>query len=403
MSEINNAIKWLEGEVVPMILNNLGKQKNKFHCKWSKIKNCYFLSYVFFVDLTIINDSGEDEDTLHLAIKIPPPFIDLLQRFHTDWLYANEIIFYTQIAKNNQAFPHYYYGTADNKEKCVIVMENLCSNNFNLCPVLHDIPFKYVISGVREIGRFHAMGYVMKHHCPHKLAGIVTCLRDSRLIAGNWLHDTIEIVATRPVEWLRKTNYDPDFCNKMDKYLGDAFNTIMLDSIKPVEPLAVLCHGDFTRSNIFYKETSNELKAMLIDFGMITYASPSIDLSTLLFLNATSEDRRQRFNEIINAYHDALMDYLREAGLIDLSSYSMEKFLQDYKRCAAYGFIIAIYFLPVISGFCEADQDNHNRPHHKDAAWLMKAAGGDAMSEKFADMLLELRDTGCLDHVLKQK
>ena len=40
---------------------------------------------------------------------------------------------------------------------------------------------------------------------------------------------------------------------------------------KPVEPLATLCHEDFIRNNVFFKESNDGIEANLIDFGMINY------------------------------------------------------------------------------------------------------------------------------------
>ncbi|KAK0181512.1 hypothetical protein PV327_003790 [Microctonus hyperodae] len=400
MSDVEFLIKWLETEVVPKVVDTLNKQYYKVKCTWSPVENVYFLSYVFFVDLTFINELDIVEETLHLAIKTPPPFTEVIERFRTEILYENEIIFYQHIAKNNKSFPKFYYGACEDMKKTVIVMENICKMGFKLCPELYDIPLKYIINSVREIGRFHAMGYIMKERSPEQFITVCKSIQESRLIPGKSFHHIINTIGTRPVEWLRKINYDSDFCDKMDNYLGDAFNTILLDAIKPVEPLAVLCHGDFTRSNIFFRETSNGVDAMLIDFGMITYASPSIDLSTLLYLNGSSNDRKEKFHEIFRAYHDSMFNYFHEAKFTNIKQYSFDNMVKDYKRHAAYGFIIAVYFLPVLRGFCDSSQDSQHELHHEESMQTKRTMGGDVMSSIFADMLVELRDTGCLDHVL---
>lgn len=400
MSDVEFLIKWLEAEVVPKVVDTLDKQYYKVKCTWSPVENVYFLSYVFFVDLTFINKLGNVEETLHLAMKTPPPYPEVFKRFRTEILYKNEIIFYQHIAKNNKYFPKFYYGTCEDMKKTVIVMENICKMNFKLCPELYDIPYKYIINSVREIGRFHAMGYIMKERFPEQFITVRKSIQESRLMAGNSFHSFIEAIATRPVDWLRKINYDSDFCDKMDNYLGDAFNTILLDAVKPIEPLAVLCHGDFTRNNIFFRETSTGVDTMLIDFGMITYSSPAIDLSTLLYLNGSANYRKEKFNEIFRAYHDSMLNYFHEAKFTNIEQYSFDNMVKDYKRHAAYGFIIALYFLPVLRGYYDSDQENRHELHRKKNAQTIRTVGGDLISSIFADMLVELRDTGCLDHVL---
>ncbi|KAG6558342.1 EcKinase 8 [Microplitis demolitor] len=412
-------------EIIPKVLKISNKENYKIKCMESSINDTFSLSSVHFIDITLVNN-----DKINLVIKIPPNSSDRLEQFDLKQLFRNEIIFYENFS-NHVAVPKFFYGlAAEDVSKNVIVLENVTKSGFKMCPAEYHMPFRYVINAVRELGNFHAAHYVFKERNPDKFKKIVCDIKESWFVEGNWLADKIKIVGNRPVEWLRKINYDSNFCNKMEYYLGDAFNMIILDAIKPVEPLAVLCHGDFTRTNMLFRELScaddgddsgvdnsdveekKRLEVMLIDFGMIRYASPSIDLSTLLYLNCTSEDRKNRFDEIFLAYHDALLDYLTKAELIDLSRYSFEKMLEDYKRRAAYGFIVALYFLPFLYGFGD-DPDKNNdttasssttatdtsTKDNKDLTTITWA-GGDAMSAVFADMLLELKDTGCLNHII---
>ncbi|XP_057332969.1 uncharacterized protein LOC130672187 [Microplitis mediator] len=415
-------LKRFTTEILPKVLEILNKENYKVKCVEPSINDTFSLSSVHFIDITFTNN-----EKLNLVIKIPPNSSDLLTQFDLNQLFRNEIIFYDNFS-NNVVVPKFFYGlAAEDISKNVIVLENVTKRGFKMCLTEYNMPFHYVINAVRELGRFHAVHYVFKERNPDKFKKIICDIKESWFIEGNWLADKIKIVGNRPVEWLRKINYDSNFCNKMDYHLSDAFNMIILDAIKPVEPLAVLCHGDFTRSNMLFRELSfaddgndsgvdngdeeekKRLEVMLRDFGMIRYASPSIDLSTLLYLNCTSEDRKNRFDKIFLAYHDALLDYLTKAELIDLSRYSFEKMLEDYKRRAAYGFIVALYFLPVLYGFGD-DPDKNNdttastiatasSKDNKDLTTITWA-GGDAMSAMFADMLLELKDTGCLNHII---
>uniref|UniRef100_A0A0C9Q679 TP53RK protein n=1 Tax=Fopius arisanus TaxID=64838 RepID=A0A0C9Q679_9HYME len=403
---MSTMIEWLDEEVIPKIIERIEKSGRKFKRNWAELENFHFSSQVFLLELIFKEDEKNEEETFHLILKCPSVPHELSWKLLDNGMYANEILFYEKFARNSPTYPRYIYGTADDPDKTVVIMENVSKRGFKMCPQPYDVPFKYVIHAVREIGRFHGAGYVMKAKYPKEFREMISQIKLCRYVRGSRYEILIETVALRPLEWLRKINYDSVFCDKMEKYFGDAFNNIILNGMRPIEPLAVLIHGDFTRSNMLFKETSDKVETMLIDFGTICYASPGIDLSTFLFLNASSEDRRNRFDEIFAAYHESLLGYLRDAGVVDLENYSIESMLNDYRSRATFGYITALHFLPVLRGYCHHDDDDCKPSRGREdivaASGRVKVGGGDGMSKEFADMLLELRNTGCLDHVLEE-
>lgn len=79
--------------------------------------------------------------------------------------------------------------------------------------------------------------------------------------------------------------------------------------IKPKEPYAVICHGDYLRNNIAFRydaASGMANEAMMFDFQTMRYASPMVDLATFM-ANSTGYDvRNANFSQIFRTYHDAL-------------------------------------------------------------------------------------------------
>ncbi|XP_077275371.1 uncharacterized protein LOC143904510 [Temnothorax americanus] len=110
-----------------------------------------------------------------------------------------------------------------------------------------------------------------------------------------------------------------------------------------------MCHGDFLLSNIFFKaDEGGRYSAMLIDFALIRYSTPIVDLSTYLYNCCWNEEIREKFFDIMRAYHDALMEYLLNAGVQNIEKYSYNTLLDDFRRGALFGFIVVSHFLPTI-------------------------------------------------------
>lgn len=110
--------------------------------------------------------------------------------------------------------------------------------------------------------------------------------------------------------------------------------------------------------------------------------------------------RKDKFSEILQFYHDALKEYLLEAGISDIERYSYNALLDDYKRGGLFGFLIASFFLPKLRGYCNKDGQRIINLGLIEYFKLLKQDRGDEVSKILADMLLYLRDFGCLKHFL---
>lgn len=185
----------------------------------------------------------------------------------------------------------------------------------------------------------------------------------------------------------------------MESVLSNVFDGVMRKVAEPQEPLYTLCHGDFALSNILFKaEDNGQYQTMLIDFAFLKYGRPVIDLSTYLCVFCSNEVRKDKFDEIMRTYHDALQNYLLDAGIQNVEKYSYDALVDDYKKRSLFGYTIASIFFPILFGMFNVDAQCLE--NMEETAEVYKQAGGDEVNKKLADLLLELRDSDCLKHFL---
>uniref|UniRef100_A0A6V7JCK3 CHK kinase-like domain-containing protein n=1 Tax=Bracon brevicornis TaxID=1563983 RepID=A0A6V7JCK3_9HYME len=388
--------EWYKETVLPKIIKKFGGNCDKVTLEIKVPGNAFFISSVHFVNVKF-----ENGQTISTFVKKPPIVLPCDMNFHLSELFGNEILFYREIASTAKRFPRCIYisENANDLKNTAIVIENIECMDYKMCPAQYDIPYNYIISGIQEIARFHAMGYLMKTHDNVKFSKIVNKIQESRYFKGEWQEIVMNIVAVRPTNYLRKNKYDEDFCDKMEKYLKNAYNGTR-EIIKPCEPLAVLCHGDFTRNNIFYRQLGDTLESMLVDFATIRYASPAIDLSTFLYVSCSAKDIIQNFQDIFEIYHDTLINALQDGGMKEIAAYSYDKLLADYRRHALYGYVIGVFFNPAQRGLITVDLTELSIAKMREMAESALHAGGDDFSKEVADLLINLRETGCLDHII---
>lgn len=78
--------------------------------------------------------------------------------------------------------------------------------------------------------------------------------------------------------------------------------------IKPIEPYAIICHGDYLRNNIGFRYDDNgkATDAMMFDFQTMCYASPMIDFTVFMANSTGYAVRDKHFTDIFATYHDSL-------------------------------------------------------------------------------------------------
>jgi len=102
------------------------------------------------------------------------------------------------------------------------------------------------------------------------------------------------------LEWVRRFQ---------SELLADVMQTLSR-TVVPVEPFAVLCHGDFNRNNLLfrYDDSGRPVDALVYDMATFRYGSPALDLSFFLYLNADRRIRDDHWDALMDTYCAALAD-----------------------------------------------------------------------------------------------
>ncbi|XP_051176537.1 uncharacterized protein LOC127291437 [Leptopilina boulardi] len=393
---------WLEENLIPKLKACLNKVKSKVQYVISLPTDSIFMARVFLLDMKFFNNQGKIEDQVHLVVKRPPIGNKGRSLFNLDAAFHNEILFYTKFAKFNNDYPKFYYAHEKPIYDSVIVTQNINYQGYYLNSEKTNLDIKYILSSMREIAKFHANAYIMKDKNPEEFFEIVKNIQLCRKPPEN--NPSVkksQASVPRIINYLKKNNYNENFCKKLEKFLFNGFAYTQTELVQPIEPLATLCHGDFLRNNVFFKKIKENncdvIETKLIDFGMINYGSPCNDIAHFLYLSGTRCHRREKFQQVFDEYHKSLLENLKYAELKNLERFSKEAFLEDYKTHAFFGYSIAIIFLPVMLGLFEHTPGELLSLPVDEFAQLLAVVGGDEYTEILVQMILDLKDAGSLD------
>jgi hypothetical protein len=329
-------------------------------------------------------------------------------------MYTEVIPFVEEFLKKRQTdllgeiFPKCYYaesGAAYVGDRDIIVLENMVPRGFTPSAERLVLDYDHCAVALRQLARYHAVFYGLKNLETSRFHAIVKYMR-----ARNPCHSspedlsyTYKTVSYRGVKYLEgRQEIDQATLDRVKDRLEHAGQHIV-ELMKPKEPHAVLCHGDFCRNNIMFRSDSGPpCDAVLFDFQQVQYASPAIDLSLFMYLNTSSELRNQHWDDLFGEYHATLTRTL--AGILGCSveellpEYGLEQFQKEFVAHGFYGYMICSYFLGEMSVDRE-DQIDFNvmsRRNIRDLAHAYVTQGGELVSQKLADILKHLASQGAI-------
>lgn len=262
-------------------------------------------------------------------------------------------------------FPKCYYVSPD-PENGMLVLQDLRNLGYKIGGdevMLMD--YEHIVVALEGLARFHAMSYAMKKQDLRKYEEhIVMQVRDARrFVKKQATFDPMNECYSRVLRYttmLLLDKFEEKQLNEGGLYTEkitrlkeriDNCSELLSELLSPDEPLAVLCHGDFNRNNMLFRYDSNNRPSgvKFFDFQNPYYASPAIDFSFFMFLNASPELWANCWDDMFSIYHhtllDAISEFLNRPQEALRPEFSLEAFKHQFSKYCLYGFMLATSFI----------------------------------------------------------
>lgn len=204
----------------------------------------------------------------------------------------------------------------------LIVLENLVDAGFKSTPKNKSLDLKHCKVCLKALAKFHSAGLIYEQ-IKSKTDGVKYSLEkeypkyfkemvfadDGDNPAARWLQCSLDGI----FELIDQLNGDKTlFKERLQEALKQLFsqqNT--LDEITNTT-----LHGDLWSNNFLFAYKNGEpVKAKLIDYQILKYGPPSLDVVQFLFTNTRKSFRDQHFNELLDYYYNQLCAELQSKDL----------------------------------------------------------------------------------------
>ncbi|KAK7574007.1 hypothetical protein V9T40_011198 [Parthenolecanium corni] len=305
-------------------------------------------SEMIYGQIVYRTENNEEKVSAPLALKTMPYYNDstLMQFFNEIFFYTRTQPFFQKLSSVKTLLPTFYDSfvhSNDQTTKIILIWENLKAQGFRNHKRHSFLELDHLILMLHKLGQFHSYSYVTKHRNPKKFYTLGKWFQYAEREQIENVPNYFRLVGEIGVQRLRQ---DPRYSSRMTKVeeVLEKAGEFMLqvNTMKPAdEPMSVLVHGDYLRGNVMFRyENSQLVDLKMIDMATCRIASPVIDLSLVLYLNADQQTRSQHWNRLIDAYYEGLCQLFGGLGVP-----SKESILKEFTYNTLYGYFIASHCL----------------------------------------------------------
>lgn len=137
----------------------------------------------------------------------------------------------------------------------------------------------------------------------------------------------------------------------LQKYSGKGAAAILRGVLAPSDKLNTLVHCDFWCNNLLFKEEEDTTRCCIIDWQMVTYGRPAIDVAMLISTSLEPSERRKHGASLLSDYWDAFMSRITKFDVEkDAIKYTKEDLERDYKAAQAMSALVVVGSVDIALG-----------------------------------------------------
>lgn len=237
----------------------------------------------------------------------------------------------------------------------VIVLEDLTSLGFTESDIRTPVEYEWMLLTIKQLSRFHACSMLLdkKYSEEHGVQSNVGDLFKEFLHEINFEKEnpdcrivtfSSELISEYFVEKL------PEICKRLsvNEFKAKAATEVenAFENLKRSNSFYnVICHGDLWGSNILSKNHKN---CVFVDYQMIRYCPPVVDLLFLIYTNTDKDLRLKYMDHMVNTYYENLKENLLTYNVDINEFYTRERFLESVNYFRSTGIVQSLIYLQIL-------------------------------------------------------
>jgi len=308
--------KWLNEQFFTKVIRSCISDKDvkilNFTTKSALKSNDSFASPIFRAIVTVWSKKTP-QTNFYFVLKVP----STARPIKEDISFENEISIYSstldemhrllnRAGENIQLGPRVIYYTAESN--AVIVLEDLAEKRY-IVPQT-SLNLEKTLATIFKLARWHATSLHManEHQNVSSFASGIFNKKYSESLT--FMFDSFRYFVNEIKTWEGYEDYAVRLSALESSFFGKGREIFTAKS----NGFNVLNHGDLNYKNILTKEGDDKNDVIFVDYQFCVWATPAIDLFSVLYLVAASDVRQRYKRELITYYYNELTKALKNIG-----------------------------------------------------------------------------------------
>ncbi|KAF5307171.1 hypothetical protein FQR65_LT00687 [Abscondita terminalis] len=319
-----------------------------------------YTSQIFRTVVTYTLENNQSKNSISLIVKCAPvdkaemlEFIKQIKMFEKEKeVYAKTLpAIYDILGESYTLSAKFIYYTDIPNE--VIIFEDLSKLGYKMHNRLQGLDLEHCLLIVEKLASLHATSLVLYDTNPELFVNFNHGLFAVNDVIHHWTQKSLEALIEACSSWNGLEKYANKLRGLADKLLERAASM----SVRKRGGFNVLNHGDAWVNNFLfsYNDDGKLLDCKFVDYQVVVFASPAIDLHYFWATSPKIEVRREHLDTVLDRYYSKLLFTLSKLN------YSLERiptknqFVKDWNSKAFYGFIAAVAILPLVKASSRDD------------------------------------------------
>ncbi|XP_063597132.1 uncharacterized protein LOC134773814 [Penaeus indicus] len=253
--------------------------------------------------------------------------------------------------------PALYYAKYDAGKESMLVLENMCPRGYEVEDFNKGLSYGQAKSALVAIANFHAASLALEVKEGKPLQERFPFLYSVEQAVTCFAH-LVERLLPTTLGFFESRKDRQEVRDGLQRFLnGKDIKLALREALTPSGKLNTLLHYDFWCNNLLVRSDGDATHSCIVDWQMLAYGLPALDVSLMIWSSLTPSVRRQYGQALRSDYWTALTSRLAKFG-IDLGTlgYGREDFDAEFRAADLVSGLIMLGSTDIASGFADREE-----------------------------------------------
>ncbi|KAK7081287.1 hypothetical protein SK128_006247 [Halocaridina rubra] len=252
--------------------------------------------------------------------------------------------------------PDLYYAKHKEAAESILVLADMCQRGYKVQELTQGLTIPQAKAALIAIANVHAAALTLqiKENKPLQQRYPYLLSMDQAIESFSCLIDRGLPLLSK---FLASKKDRASVREGLQKYSGKVAADVLRGVLTPSEKVNTLVHCDFWCNNLLFKEEEETTRCCIIDWQMVMYGRPAIDVALLISTSLEPSERRKHGPSLVSDYWDAFMSRLTKFGVEkDAVKYTKDDLEEDFKAAQAMAGLVVVGSVDIALGSTEREE-----------------------------------------------